>query len=81
MLFNLRGGLSRYENFSGSLLGAGFDPRQLGFPSSLVSQFTTLQFPRFNLATYSELRCGHTSPVVHAAPTGLASRFRIRTRL
>jgi hypothetical protein len=55
MLFNLRGGLSRYENFSGSLFGAGFDPRQLGFPSSLVSQFTTLQFPRFNLGTYSEL--------------------------
>jgi hypothetical protein len=55
MLFNLRGGLSRYENFSGSLFGAGFDPRQLGFPSSLVSQFTTLQFPRFNLMTYSEL--------------------------
>src|ERR1700730_259190 len=24
--------------------------------------------------------CGHTSPVPHAAPTGLASRFRIRTR-
>ncbi len=24
---------------------------------------------------------GHTSPVPHAAPTGLASRFRIRTRL
>jgi hypothetical protein len=55
MVFNLRGGLSRYENFSGSLFGAGFDPRQLGFPSSLVSQFTTIQFPRFNLGTYSEL--------------------------
>ena len=23
----------------------------------------------------------HTSPLTHAAPTGLASRFRIRTRL
>jgi hypothetical protein len=55
LLFNLRGGLSRYENFSGSLFGAGFDPRQLGFPSSLVAQFTNLQFPRFNLGTYSEL--------------------------
>ncbi|HKE25360.1 MAG TPA: TonB-dependent receptor [Bryobacteraceae bacterium] len=55
ILFNLRGGLSRYENFSGSQYGAGFDPRQLGFPSSLVSQFSTLQFPRFNLGTYSEL--------------------------
>ncbi len=55
VLFNLRAGLSRYENFSGSQYGAGFDPVQLGFPSSLVSQFTTLQFPRFNLGTYSEL--------------------------
>jgi hypothetical protein len=25
--------------------------------------------------------CGHTSPVPHSAPTGLASRFRIRTKL
>jgi len=55
VLINLRAGLSRYENFSGSQFGAGFDPRQLGFPASLVSQFTTLQFPRFNLGTYSEL--------------------------
>jgi hypothetical protein len=55
VLINLRAGLSRYENFSGSQFGAGFDPRQLGFPSSLVGQFTTLQFPRFNLSPYSEL--------------------------
>ena len=55
LLFNLRAGLSRYENFTGSQFGAGFDPRQLGFSTSLVSQFTTLQFPRFNLGTYSEL--------------------------
>jgi hypothetical protein len=55
MLINLRAGLSRYENFSGSQFGAGFDPVQLGFPSFLVGQFTTLQFPRFNLGTYSEL--------------------------
>ena len=55
MLFNLRAGLSRYENFSGSEFGAGFDPVQLGFPASLVSQFSTVQFPRFNLGTYSEL--------------------------
>jgi Carboxypeptidase regulatory-like domain/TonB dependent receptor len=55
MVLNLRAGLSRYENFSGSQFGAGFDPVALGFPSSLVSQFSTLQFPRFNLGTYSEL--------------------------
>lgn len=45
---NLRAGLSRYEGFSGNTFGAGFDPRQLGFPAQLVSQFTSLQFPRFN---------------------------------
>jgi hypothetical protein len=55
MVINLRGGLSRFEQFSGSTFAAGYDPRQLGFPSSLVSQFTTLQFPRFNLGTYSPL--------------------------
>jgi hypothetical protein len=25
--------------------------------------------------------CGHTSPLTHAAPSGLASNFRMRTRL
>jgi len=55
MLINLRAGLSRYENFSGSQFGAGFNPVDLGFPALLVAQFTTLQFPRFNLGTYSEL--------------------------
>ncbi len=63
MVFNLRGGLSRYEGFSGNTFAGGFDPRELGFPASLVGQFTALQFPRFNLragsdpsnAPYSEL--------------------------
>jgi len=56
VVFNLRGGLARYEGFSGNIYAAGFDPRQLGFPSSLVSQFTTLQFPRFNIG-------GNYSPI------------------
>src|SRR5260370_172072 len=55
LVFNLRGGLARYEAFTGSSFAGGYDPRNLGFPSSLVSQFLTLQFPRFNLGTYSEL--------------------------
>jgi len=58
LVFNLRGGLARYEGFSGNTYAAGFDPRQLGFPSSLVSQFTWLQFPRFNFSGghgYSEI--------------------------
>ena len=55
MVFNLRGGLARYEGFSGNNFAGGFDPKQLDFPAALVSQFSALQFPRFNLGTYSEL--------------------------
>jgi hypothetical protein len=49
VVLNLRAGLARYEGFSGNTFAAGFDPRQLGFPDTLVRQFTALQFPRFNL--------------------------------
>jgi hypothetical protein len=52
MTFNLRAGLARWEETTGNSFGAGFDPRQLGFASDLVGQFTRLQFPRFNLGTY-----------------------------
>ncbi|MBI4909143.1 MAG: TonB-dependent receptor [Acidobacteria bacterium] len=52
---NLRGGLARTENYGGNIYGIGYDPRNLGFSSNLVSQFSTLQFPRFNIGTYSEL--------------------------
>ena len=55
LVFNLRGGLARYEAQSGNSLGAGYDPRLLGFPASLVAQFTTLEFPRFNIGSYSEI--------------------------
>jgi hypothetical protein len=46
-VFNLRFGLTRWEDFAGNTYGKGFDPRQLGFPDSLVSQFRALQFPGF----------------------------------
>jgi len=52
MTFNLRAGLSRWEETTGNSFGAGFDPRQLGFDPALVAQFTKLQFPRFDLGTY-----------------------------
>ncbi len=55
LVFNLRGGLARYEGFGGNVFAKGFDPKTLGFPSSLVSQFLAIQFPRFNLGTYSPL--------------------------
>ncbi|MGH9658169.1 MAG: TonB-dependent receptor domain-containing protein, partial [Bryobacteraceae bacterium] len=55
LVLNVRAGLSRTSNFSGNIYGVGFDPRKLGFADALVSQFSFLQFPRFNLGTYSEL--------------------------
>lgn len=55
LVFNLRGGLARYEGFSGNSFGIGYDPKQLGFSSGLVGQFSALMFPRFNMGTYSEL--------------------------
>jgi hypothetical protein len=48
-VFNLRFGLTRWEDFAGNLIGRGYDPRNLGFPDSLVSQFKLLQFPRFDV--------------------------------
>lgn len=55
MVLSLRGGLARYEGFGGNTFAGGFDPRQLGFSDRLVNQFTSLQFPRFNMGTYTEV--------------------------
>ena len=57
MVFSLRAGLARYETFGGNIYGGGFDPRQLGLPDRLVSQFTAVQFPAFRFAStaYSEI--------------------------
>lgn len=55
VVFNLRGGLARYEGFTGNTFGKGYDPRELGFPGGLVSQFNRLRFPRFNIDGYSEI--------------------------
>jgi hypothetical protein len=56
--FNLRIGLSRWETAGGNSFGSGFDPRRLGFAGSLVSQFTTLQFPAFQLGAYQQIGSG-----------------------
>ena len=53
--FDLRTGLARYEAFSGNGFGVNYDPRLLGFPNSLVSKFTALLFPRFNIGSYSPI--------------------------
>jgi hypothetical protein len=55
MTFNLRAGLNRWEAGGGSSFGANFDPKQLGFSSALVSQFTRLQFPNFSMGTYQSI--------------------------
>jgi hypothetical protein len=47
VVFNLRFGLTRWEDYYGNYFGAGFDATKLGFPQSLVSQFKVLQFPLF----------------------------------
>jgi hypothetical protein len=52
MTLDLRFGLSRWEYTGGSTMGAGYDPRQLGFADSLVAQFRVLQFPRMSLGSY-----------------------------
>jgi len=52
-VLNLRFGLARYINIGGSPPAAGFDPRELGFADSLVSQFHFLNFPRFTLGQYT----------------------------
>ena len=60
MVFNLRAGLARYEGFSGNTFGRDYDPRQLGFPDTLVRQFTGLQYPRFNFGDRNMTPLGAT---------------------
>jgi len=62
-VLNLRGGLARYEGFSGNIFGRGFDPTQLGFPAALVAQFDVKQYPRFNFTgnNYSPLGSTRTA--------------------
>ncbi|HEU0140944.1 MAG TPA: TonB-dependent receptor [Bryobacteraceae bacterium] len=51
-VLNFRAGLARYVDIGGSPPAVGFDPRNLGFADSLVSQFTFLAFPRFNIGGF-----------------------------
>lgn len=48
-VLNFRWGLARYINIGGSPPAVGFDPRRLGFADALVSQFSFLHFPRFDI--------------------------------
>ncbi len=55
MVFNLRAGLSRWEEGSGSTFGQGYDPATLGFEKSLTTQFQQYQFPRFEFDNYQSM--------------------------
>jgi len=52
MTFDLRAGLNRWEETTGSVFAAGFDQRQLGFDPALISQFTRVGFPNLDLGSY-----------------------------
>ncbi|WP_321476676.1 TonB-dependent receptor domain-containing protein [uncultured Paludibaculum sp.] len=67
MTFNLRGGLARWETSGGSTYGANFNPAQLGFSQSLVSQLTRYQYPRFSFSdAYQSIGSGDS--VFNASP-------------
>jgi hypothetical protein len=55
IILDLRGGLARYEGQGGNTFGYNYDPTQLGFPSSLVSQFRRGVFPYFSIANYQQI--------------------------
>ncbi len=60
--FDLRFGLNRWEEAGGSTVGAGYDPKQLGFDAALVNQFTAYQFPRVNFEGYQSMGSNAVSP-------------------
>ncbi len=55
MTFDLRFGLNRWEEQGGNSIGAGYDPKQLGFDSALVAQYNALRFPQVGLQDYQAM--------------------------
>jgi hypothetical protein len=51
--FALRGGWARAENTAANSFALGFNPASLGFPQSLVSEMTFLEYPQINAGTYT----------------------------
>jgi len=52
LTFNLRAGLARWEENTGSSFGTGFDQGTLGFSTNTTSQLDRLEFPQINLGSY-----------------------------
>jgi hypothetical protein len=68
MTFNLRAGLARWETTGGSSYGAGYNPAQLGFAQSLVSQLIKYQYPRFDYnSAYQSIGSGGN--VINSSPS------------
>lgn len=59
-VLDIRTGYERH-NFAVQLYAMDFDPTQLGFPSSLVSQLPALAFPQIAVTNYTGLGGGGTS--------------------
>lgn len=55
MTFDLRAGLNRWEETTGSSYGTGYDQRQMGVDPNLLAQFTRQGFPNINLGTYQSM--------------------------
>ena len=50
--FNLRAGFARLENLAWNPQTLAFDPTELGFPASLVSQMSRPQYPSVSMGMY-----------------------------
>ena len=62
LVLNVRSGLNQYLELSRSDPGLGFNPAELGFPSSLVNQLPNKVFPRINVTDYQAIgRAGRNS--------------------
>jgi hypothetical protein len=62
LTFDLRAGLTRWEEAGGNTIGAAYDPKQLGFASSLVAQYSTFQFPTINIEGYQSMGSSAFNP-------------------
>ena len=52
-IFNFRFGYTKYTEVNQQPAAIGFNPEDLGIDPALVSQFSRLQFPRFEMGGYS----------------------------
>jgi Carboxypeptidase regulatory-like domain/TonB dependent receptor-like, beta-barrel len=57
-IWDMRAGFTRLEQTRDNTKQNGYNPTQLGFPSSLVSQLPHINFPHFDMGTYSPMGSG-----------------------